>query len=577
MRHLKLLLCALIAFGVAPTAEAVNYVDAPPLSSVVNTRVGNVAIGGTTEVPLITWGGDIATIYANGNAKNTASGSIFADQGLRLNLVREDYFPNQVERYLSGQSPYLRGTVGMINMARSVTDSDDRTKLVGIYQMTWSTGGDALVVKDNIQTAKDLCGKTIAVQAYGPHVDYLSRVVTDACGSVKNVTIKWTRDLTGDQSAVEAFRSDDSVDAAFVIIPDALALTSGGNVGTGAEDSVRGAEILMSTKTANRIIADIYAVRADFLKSNPEEVAKFVHGLMLGEEAIRDLFKRKSGREYTDTLRASATILLDAAAATADVEGLYADCTYVGYAGNTTFFTDRTAPRRFDALNGEIQTAFMGLGLLNSKATVPHAGFDYNDLKRGLTRTVAAEASQFDPTVVQRTVARRQEQGTLGDSEVFNIEIFFAPNQNTFSADQYRADFDKAIDLASAYGGAIITVEGHSDVTEYLIAVRGHPKKGTPPAPPVVQQRTKTAAKNLSFSRATAVRDAVIGYASGKGVSLDPNQFTPIGHGVTNPNTGMCGGHPCPPKNKEEWLSNMRVVFRIITVEAESDAFVAFD
>jgi hypothetical protein len=43
-------------------------------------------------LPIITWGGDIATILANGSAKNTAAGSIFDSQGLKFTLKREDDF-----------------------------------------------------------------------------------------------------------------------------------------------------------------------------------------------------------------------------------------------------------------------------------------------------------------------------------------------------------------------------------------------------------------------------------------------------------------------------------------------------
>jgi len=32
----------------------------------------------------------------------------------------------------------------------------------------------------------------------------------------------------------------------------------------------------------------------------------------------------------------------------------------------------------------------------------------------------------------------------------------------------------------------------------------------------------------------------------------------------------MCGTVPCPPETKEDWLSNMRVVSRLIQIEAES-------
>jgi hypothetical protein len=35
----------------------------------------------------------------------------------------------------------------------------------------------------------------------------------------------------------------------------------------------------------------------------------------------------------------------------------------------------------------------------------------------------------------------------------------------------------------------------------------------------------------------------------------------------------MCGADPCPPESEEEWLSNMRVVFNIVQVEAEASVF----
>ena len=50
-------------------------------------------------------------------------GSIFGKLGLNLRLVREDVFAKQVEAYLAGRSPYLRGTLGMINMAAEVAST----------------------------------------------------------------------------------------------------------------------------------------------------------------------------------------------------------------------------------------------------------------------------------------------------------------------------------------------------------------------------------------------------------------------------------------------------------------------
>ncbi|MDJ0851897.1 MAG: ABC transporter substrate-binding protein [Myxococcota bacterium] len=562
------LLAAVLAAG--STAAAPRYVEAPALASTIRGGVKSCSAAKPLRVPLISWGGDIATIHANGNAARTKKGSVFAEKGLDLQLVREDVFAKQVEAYLSCQSPFLRGTLGMVNMAAEVTSRDARTEMVPIYQMTWSAGGDALVVKSGIGSPKDLRGKTIVLQAYGPHVDYLTRVLKDAGLTTRDVKIKWVRDLVGlsGDTPAAAFYADASVHAAFVIIPDALALTSAGTVGTGAEDSVRGATILLSTKTANRIIADVYMVRRDFLKANRSSVESFVHGLLIGEERLGALVKARDSRgsDYKAMISAAAEILLDSPQAVADAEGMYADAEFVGYAGNVKFFGDPNYPRGLPKLNREIQQAFVGLALLGKTVPIDHARFDYNRFKPGLTETAGVEAPRFDREAVARVVSRKQQQGTLREGELFSFEVFFQPNQNEFSADLYGESFDRVVELASTYGGAIITVEGHSDPLGYLRSK----KEGKPE---VVLRRMKQATRNLSLSRANAVRDAIVSYAGRRNVNIDTSQFAVVGHGIGKPKSGICGGDPCAPKTEQEWRDNMRVEFRIIQVEAEASVF----
>ncbi len=541
------------------------YIDIKPLKQVVKTPVGPLKYNNTLEVPIITWGGDIATIYANGNSRTTADKSIFSDAGLRIKLSRVDNFTDQLSSYLSGKSPFLRCTVGMCSQAMELLNQNQATKPVFIYQLTWSAGGDALVVKENIKTTKDLKGKTIAVQAYGPHVDYLTKVLSDAGLNLKDVKIKWLPDLTGtDNSPMAAFYESD-IDAAFVIIPDALALSSNGTVGTGAEDSVKGAQILMSTKTANRIIADVYAVRSDFYKSNRSEVDAFVHSLFKAQEKIAAIMSG-TGSDKTKLLESSADILLDAKEAAADAEGLYLDAEFAGYQGNIKFFQNSKYPRNINKLSSEAQASFKTIGLIGQTAAIVSADFDYKKLEAGLLNTAKVEQPKFDKTQVAAVVSRKQQQGTLGNDELFSFEVFFKPNQNEFSADLYADSFQKVIEFASTYGGALITVEGHSDPMGYL-------RKRKANAPDVVLSRIKQSAKNLSLSRAVKVREEIIKFAENSGVALDESQFATIGHGINQPSTGICGSIPCAPKTEQEWLSNMRVQFRIIQVEAESSVF----
>ena len=560
-----LLASTIVLVSVSAVAEP-RFIELEPLDQTIDARVATVNTAGRTVLPMITWGGDIATIHANGDADRTAPGSNFATLGLDYVIEREDRFATQVRNYLEGRTPFLRGTLGMIQSAMDVLARDARTEPVVFYQMTWSAGGDALVVKSDIRDTADLRGKTIALQAFGPHVDYLVRVLNDAGIGIDEVELRWLPDLTGtDDAPMEAFYLDD-VDAVFVIIPDALALTSGGNVGTGAEDSVRGARILMSTKTASRVIADVYAVRRDYFDDNRDEIEALAEALLKAEQDVRAIVEaRQTAPAPYQTLMASAAeLLLDSRAAIADAEGLYADAEFVGLRGNRQFFDDPNHPRRMAKVTDEIAAGFLALGLVTGSAKAGAADLNYGRMQAGID--TAAERSRFKQDEVAALVTRRQQQNALDEGALFSFEVFFSPNQSAFSTDLYSGDFDRVVDLAATYAGAIITVEGHSDPMQYLRAKRDG-------SPNVALGRIKQSARNLSLGRAQAVRDAVVDFAGGNGVSLDPSQFAVVGHGIAQPNTGVCGADPCAPKNESEWRSNMRVAFRIIQVEAESAVF----
>lgn len=557
-------------FFVAGAASAVSYVEQKSLKQVVTVGVGEVASTGKIPTGIITWGGDIATIYCNGNAKVTMKGSLCDKQGLQLELFREDVFPKQLGMYMSGKTPFLRGTLGQIAQAAEVMARDPRTEPIVFFKHTDSYGGDVLVVKESIKSPKDLKGKTIAMQAYGPHMEYLSQILRDAGLKPSDVNVKYAKDLTGtNETPGEAFRTDKSVDAAFVISPDAGDLTrNASGPHAGAEKSVKGARILLSTKTANRVIADVYVVRKDFYTANRATVEKFAHALMLSQDALVGVVKNKAKQAalYKQTFTAAAKILLDSEQAIAEAEGLYGDAEFAGLKGNVEFFTNANNPRSFQHMSSEIQTSFVGFGLLAKPITMAHAGFDYNALKAGVTGAANAPTERFDSSAVAQIVTKQQQTGKLDGGELFSFEVTFQPNQSTFPAQQYATAFRRVVELAATYGGAIITVEGHSDPMEYL----RQKKAGTPD---VAMRQFEQAAKNLSLSRANAVRDSVVASGRSQGVTIDPSQFAVVGHGVMNPKTGVCNGIPCAPKSEAEWRSNMRVVFRIISVEAESSAF----
>lgn len=562
------LLTSLIAFGLLTPLPLGAQTGSPALREVVKSPVQECKNDTQTELPIITWGGDVATILANGDQRQTGKDSIFAKAGQRFKLFREDNFAKQIEAYLSCKTPYLRGTAGMINMASEAISADPRTAPKIVYQLTWSAGGDAIIVKEGIKSPKDLKGKIVALQAYGPHVDYLTKILADAGLAAGDVKVVWTKDLTGSGSTPAAAFARPEVHAAMVIIPDALAATSGGTVGTGAEDSVKGATIMLSTKSANRIIADVYAVRSDYFEKNRPAVESFVKGLLTAQEELKGLLKdRQSRKQQLDRLlAASGELLLDSPQATKDVEGMIADAEFAGYSGNVDFFSNASYPRSFEKVTGEIQPAFIALGLISKPVALAGAGWDFNRLGEGLAKKAPAESQRFDSSEVAKVVSKKQQQGTLDQGGLFSFEVYFKPNQTDFSADLYKDAFDKAIQLAATYGGSIITVEGHSDPLGYLKGRKAN-------NPDSVLKQIRQSAKNLALSRANGVRDSLVSYAKSKGMALDPSQFAVVGHGIDKPKTGLCGLDPCAPRTEQEWLDNMRVEFRIIQVEAESSVF----
>ena len=458
----------LLFIGSAQAAPGkVEYLETKPLSKGVTARLKPVETG-SKMVYVITWGGDVSLVYG-------VQEGLFREEGLDISLTLENDFAKQVQAVLDGKTPYLRGTMGMINAAAEVFKTAG-TELVIIVQLTWSTGGDTMTVRPSIRTPNDLKGKTIALQLYGPHMDYMANILNSAGIRPAQVSLRWLKELTLPTyetqgtilDAVSAFAADDKLDAVMAISPDALKLTSNGTVGTGAEGSVKGARMLLSTKTASRIIADVYAVRKDYFDAHRAEVQKFVHAVLRSQESLTELLTNKPSQQakYRQLLAKSADLLLGAPQATADVEGMLGDCEFVFHTGNVAFFTGVGTTRTLTTLTEEIQPAFIEMGLMTRRVALQSAGWDYNQLTAGLKNTWAVAAPKFDPGRAQQAVEKQlaiepatwEIEGTL-----FVIEITFDPNQSVFAEDRYANDYQKALQIAQTYGGALVVIEGHSD------------------------------------------------------------------------------------------------------------------
>jgi outer membrane protein OmpA-like peptidoglycan-associated protein len=578
------------ALGALSTpASALDYVDNPQLSEALNPQVKACRPFDTLPVPMRVSGGDITALYANGESTTTTSNSLMSKHGVDVELYKQTDFTQQLRDYMSCQSPIMRATQGQINMAAELTESQDKTKMVALYQTGWSNGSAALVTGPDISTPADLSGKTIALQAYGPHVSYMARILRDAQTTVENnggtwqePTLVWTENLSGFSGSTpgNAMLSDPDVDAAFVIKADAMILTSGGNVGTGAEGSVRGAEVMMTTRDANRVISNVYVVRKDYFESNREQLKNFVTAMYEADEKAREDIKK-----MILDFSVPAEHLLDDASAVEDAKQLWRETESVGWKGNNTWMENNQHPKSFLNINNDVQSQFLDFGLMSSTYTVETAEWNFADFKDVLfdTRRGESKLPSFDNEAASKAVSDSAAKGNLDKDTLFTFEIYFKPNQQTFSVAQYEQQFNKVIELASTYGGAVLTVEGHSDPMGYLN------KKYKQNYTAAELRRVKQSAKNLSVSRAIQVRDAIMDLATQRSVTMDESQFVTKGMGITQPATGIKGqdsctadpnkiqgiqtGDPCPPMTKQQWQENRRVVFRMVQLNAESEAF----
>jgi ABC-type nitrate/sulfonate/bicarbonate transport system substrate-binding protein len=597
----------MVFFAAALFANA----EEPFAKLVGNVNVQPVAQSDTLQVPFITWGGDVATFQANGGLVTT-NDSIYKKSGLNVKLFNGDNFVKQVQDYMAGKTPFLRGTMRMLAQASEVLGSNPQTKPTVILQLSWSAG-DHIVSRKKIESLNDLKGAKIVAQQGGPHVGLIYDALDAAFIDRNDVTIVWVKDLTGDNGPAEAFRNDPSIDACCVITPDMMGLCgSVDGVGTKYEGNVEGSHVVVSTQSMSRSVADVYAVRTDWYKANRDVVEKFVAGYLKGTEnvvAMRKEFDttQKLTPQYKALLNQSQKIFGEEVIPDIEVDGhgLLLDCSFVGLVGQVSFFEDDGNPNNFDKkMTAGIDMA-TSWGYTTSRRGFNSAGFDYKSL------ATLAGVQYVAPSSVKKEKIKAEsfdffEDDIVDANTIVSFTIGFKPNQQTFSIDQYGADFERAVKASSTFGNAAVVITGHSDPTRTLVTLlkagiekgvirrtgsRGSYRyffedksidptqtgqmiklintgsfDGSTQNPRGVMQ----AALNLSVVRATKVKEAIEKFAADNKINLDMSQIVPVGAGISDPVIPK-------PTNKSEAMENMRVEFKIIRMPAEALEASDFD
>jgi ABC-type nitrate/sulfonate/bicarbonate transport system substrate-binding protein len=562
------------------------------------------------DVPFIFWGGDVATFHANGGIDTTAD-CFYGKKGLKLHLVPGDDFDDQIKNYLAGKSPFLRGTLSMLGQVSERLTAKDETTPVVFLQLTWSAG-DHLVGRKGLRDLNDIKGKKIALQDGGPHVGMLNDILHTARLDWKDVTVVWTKDVSGDKGPAALFRKDNSIDGCFVITPEMMALTSSkdGNTnsrGDGSMGSVKDAHVVVSTQHMSRSIADVYACRSDFYKANKEWVDKFIAGYLRSSEELIDLKSKFAAKDktaednYQKVLKLAQGIWLkgpafkEAVAKLDDVDGLISDAVFVGLPGNEAFFK---AKGNLSGVAFKMKQACAlpadpsKDALKKDPKVLKTADLDYDALRKlGELRGKPSTRPRIELSAEVKVEA---------DTRIFTFKIMFAKNESEFSEATYAGDFQRALEVASLFGNTMVVIRGHSDpmnmVTKFIDAATNSKlgkqdgdafvladgtkidlHKDTKKVVDIIASepenklefvsdgRTyslRTVAKSLqdlSEQRANRVQEAVKQYAAKNSLVLDPSQFRTNGVGPSEPEDGY-------PKTEEDKAKNRRVEFIILKV-----------
>ena len=232
-----------------------------------------VAAENVVVAAMNTWGGQASGAYMNNGQNNSSTDSRFYKEFHQLvQIEKMDDFDASRAALKSGAIDVLCfATVGEFSIEAGALQADG-IKVISHYDKSF--GGDALVVREGINSINDLVGKTIALAPGSPSHGLFLNLIRVSGFNQSQFKIQEAKDGL---DAADYFRKE-QVDAAFVWSPDDVKLPN----------DVKGAKALFTTKTAPDIIWDCMLVRDAELQTPEKRAAikNFVAGWLYGSSLI---------------------------------------------------------------------------------------------------------------------------------------------------------------------------------------------------------------------------------------------------------------------------------------------------
>ena len=490
--------------SVVTTVKEYSFVPSEKLPPVKGVSNYSPMKDRTVKFALNVWAGWAPIILYN-NGKEGRLWKTPDGQDFKVELVLMDDPVAMRDAYAAGQVHIGWGTLDMVPLFMEELQKDSRVWPRIYQQVDWSNGGDGIVFRRSHAknpehpTVADLKGKKVVLAQNSPSQFFLLNTLINAGVQPSEVDFVYTQDAF---QAAAAFNADKNIAACVSWAPDIYTLTESDQN-----------HLLVTTATANKLIADVWFARADFAKDNPDIIEGLVRGIFEGMEELKTEEGKKKAAQLMSELY---NIPPD------DCLAMLGDAHSTNCAENKEFFLNQNNPANFESTWNTANYLYRRVGAVTKPVTFDTV-MDFSVLKALESEPLCVNSKdeytvKFTPKSVQSI---KVESGEILTKVVV---LHFYPNSWDLNKmivkkvdgkdveEQYDPNVDFVLDeiakLAAQYGAARIVIEGHTDAS----------MKGKVPAQLV---------KDLAGNRANAVKEALIN----KYKTLDPSQFSTEGMG----------------------------------------------
>jgi NitT/TauT family transport system substrate-binding protein len=485
------------------TVKEYNYVAASRLPEVKGISSYKPMADRTVRFGINVWAGWSPIIYANNGFKPGKTWKAPNGKDFKVELVLIDDPIAMRDAYAAGNLHIGWATLDMLPLFLEGLRKDSRVMPRVYQQVDWSNGGDGIVVRDAVKTMADLRGKTVVLAQNSPSHFFVLNALINAGVQPAEVQFKFTQDAF---QAAAAFNADKRLAGAVSWAPDIYNL-----------EKVKGNHMLVTTATANKLIADVWFARADFAKDNPDIMEGITRGIF---DAMVELKSQDAKQKVAKLMAAGYSI------PESDALGMLGDAHSTNYAENRDFFLNQNNPTSFERTWDTAYFLYKRINVVTDKTSFDQV-MDFSVIQKlGSEQKYASQKNEYDIQFAPASAG--SVQGEKDEILTKTVVIHFFPNSwdlnKKITRDVNGKDVEELYDpnvgfvveeigkLSGQYGAARIVIEGHTDASM---------KSSVP----------KSLVQELSLNRANSVKEAILR----KFPSLQPNQFSTAGLGWDRP------------------------------------------